>query len=992
MTFTELEKLYGDTGCDTFKSFITAIKKLKSSSQVTDFQLANDLGKIVENESAECSEIGLKGLDMSEIEKQRLTKATMLAAFVIILLCKIRSRTEIRNKTMLLLEYLSYLQSGNHNLFDVAAKVCSYSMRNPGFTLSHLEIPNNIDIIAYNLSVHSCFDMEDKLPQFVYDQAGSVTIKDGLVSLSSAPSWESRIKSFSGCDGHLEVCTRNARDEKIKASEIDEVEPLGNFARVFLLSQEKSARTRQSGKADELEQGKKYTVKLVSTRDENDNPVLECTPLGVECQELCLIKSEELVKGLRTEDLTDYIFDEDYVEDADLVDAAAPPLFSIKESYVKYAKARANRDCADRRVYQAKVIRFFKGRTEDKDRVILLSDKGYGGLMVDDHTLQKGQVVTVYTQNVIRTTGTPFINMARPAFDYSEIPGKFEAEGVLLDFVMNRQTALLRLDKKKEEGRETGSYKEILRQLAVILAHTKEKRSVVKYRNMLCSAFIFNIIGDENRRDQSFCRAEYLNRCLRAAEGIKVPPIPDNPALTGREKRIAGILASLGETKDICKAASLIQGMDSGADQEIARLFMAHTLSGINMDDLNASQESLRRKICEQLGVGDHFKGDIRKGGGKYGKGELESVEFKSSYVFYNKDGKPDLFKQGRGQVLEAVCGFMNKDGGTVYVGVNDSGDPLVSESYGLNADLAWFRSNFSTVNNQRSRLLGHNVPMPENLDSYCRFLNSELELYFKPTVRGCVSISPTEDMDAIRITVKPSEYEIAKLYTDNTWQEGCVYVREGEETRPMTRHDQEQRLMKLRSVGKVEQFILILTEAIDRKRKVTLKNYASSNSNIVQDRFVVPINLVYNNENLWAYDIGKKECREFRLSRIEDIVVEDSTYSHAYVKGEADVFRWVNPDVNYHIRLKMSISALNNLREEYPSAKNLPESELYQISKERWILDTYLHGLGAVRRFYLGLADQIEILDTEDSDELKKSIKEFIGKNLLSLRTGSKS
>lgn len=74
--------------------------------------LANDLGKIVENESAEFSEIGLKGLDMSEIEKQRLTKATMLAAFVIILLCKIRSRTEIRNKTMLLLEYLSYLQSG----------------------------------------------------------------------------------------------------------------------------------------------------------------------------------------------------------------------------------------------------------------------------------------------------------------------------------------------------------------------------------------------------------------------------------------------------------------------------------------------------------------------------------------------------------------------------------------------------------------------------------------------------------------------------------------------------------------------------------------------------------------------------------------------------------------------------------------------------------------------------------------------------------------
>ncbi|MGM9752855.1 MAG: hypothetical protein ACI3ZK_02230 [Candidatus Cryptobacteroides sp.] len=52
---------------------------------------------------------------------------------------------------------------------------------------------------------------------------------------------------------------------------------------------------------------------------------------------------------------------------------------------------------------------------------------------------------------------------------------------------------------------------------------------------------------------------------------------------------------------------------------------------------------------------------------------------------------------------------------------------------------------------------------------------------------------------DAIRIEVTPSEFEIVKLYKDNTWEEGVAYVRDGEETVPMTRIEQERRLMKLR-------------------------------------------------------------------------------------------------------------------------------------------------------------------------------------------------
>ena len=56
----------------------------------------------------------------------------------------------------------------------------------------------------------------------------------------------------------------------------------------------------------------------------------------------------------------------------------------------------------------------------------------------------------------------------------------------------------------------------------------------------------------------------------------------------------------------------------------------------------------------------------------------------------------------------------------------------------------------------------------------------------------------------------------------------------------------------------------------------------------------------------------------------------------------------------------------------------------MYREKKNKWILDTYVNGLGAVRRFYLGLADKIEILDTEDSEYLKECINDFVRENVI--------
>ena len=97
----------------------------------------------------------------------------------------------------------------------------------------------------------------------------------------------------------------------------------------------------------------------------------------------------------------------------------------------------------------------------------------------------------------------------------------------------------------------------------------------------------------------------------------------------------------------------------------------------------------------------------------------------------------------------------------------------------------------------------------------------------------------------------------------------------------------------------------------------------------------------------------------------------------------KADVFRWLDEGESYHIKLRMEVGAKNYLIEEYSCAEKLPPEELYREGRDKWILDTRVYGLCAVRRFYLGLADKIEILPTEDSDALLEDISRFVEGNL---------
>lgn len=338
--------------------------------------------------------------------------------------------------------------------------------------------------------------------------------------------------------------------------------------------------------------------------------------------------------------------------------------------------------------------------------------------------------------------------------------------------------------------------------------------------------------------------------------------------------------------------------------------------------------------------------------------------------------------------VQNAQMAYRNKHyfkGRVLFLGVNDSGDPVTMEGRGLAGDMAWLTANYDTVKARGRRLLGHPVPKADSLDHFVLFLQQEKKVYFKDTLQDNITIEPTEDQDAIRITVKPAEYEIAYLYKDRTWAEGTAYVRDGNQTLPMTEDGKRRRLMSLKRVDRDIEHLVRLQEAIDKKHKVILRGYASGNSGEVRDRIVVPINLFYDDEKVWCFDLEDRQFKQFNLARIGrvDTDVPDPEYNHDFRPCQADVFSWVDKDRNYPIRLRMEVMAYNYLVEHFAGARHLPDTELYQEDDTHWILDTVVHGLGPLRWFYVMLADKIEILDSPAADALKEEVRRFVEKHL---------
>lgn len=166
------------------------------------------------------------------------------------------------------------------------------------------------------------------------------------------------------------------------------------------------------------------------------------------------------------------------------------------------------------------------------------------------------------------------------------------------------------------------------------------------------------------------------------------------------------------------------------------------------------------------------------------------------------------------------------------------------------------------------------------------------------------------------------------------------------------------------------------LKKAINNHERVVLMNYESGHTMQISNREVEPYAFSTNYADVYAYEIATGKNKIFKVCRIGWVKPTCYLWEHEeqHEVISPDCFR-MNGKESTLVTLKMTLMAKNLLIEEYPlSARDLTYEDGY------WWLRTNVKSMAGVGRFYLGLSDQIEILN---SPELVSYIREHVKKNL---------
>ena len=165
------------------------------------------------------------------------------------------------------------------------------------------------------------------------------------------------------------------------------------------------------------------------------------------------------------------------------------------------------------------------------------------------------------------------------------------------------------------------------------------------------------------------------------------------------------------------------------------------------------------------------------------------------------------------------------------------------------------------------------------------------------------------------------------------------------------------------------------ITQAIQQHRQAIFRGYASSNSSAVRDRIVEPFGFTTNYVDVWCFDTEDRTNKRFKIQRIQsvDILQKPWEFGNNHRRGFVDVFR-MHGFAEHPVKLRLGVLAHNLLVEEYP----LAAADTYRIDDGHWLLETAVADFRGVARFVIGLADDIQIIDTP---ELSLYIRDFLNK-----------
>ena len=120
--------------------------------------------------------------------------------------------------------------------------------------------------------------------------------------------------------------------------------------------------------------------------------------------------------------------------------------------------------------------------------------------------------------------------------------------------------------------------------------------------------------------------------------------------------------------------------------------------------------------------------------------------------------------------------------------------------------------------------------------------------------------------------------------------------------------------VVKTENAGNVNALI----EAIQEKKQVVLKDYASSHTGKVADRKVEPYKFTTNYISVWCYDLADGRNKLFKTERMGSVKVTDIDWTNEKDHKAAfmDIFRYSSSETE-DIELRLSIRAKNLIEED---------------------------------------------------------------------------
>ena len=507
-----------------------------------------------------------------------------------------------------------------------------------------------------------------------------------------------------------------------------------------------------------------------------------------------------------------------------------------------------------------------------------------------------------------------------------------------------------------------------------------------RFENLMVARMIAQMCGADE--DNQFISHEmsYIYNLVRFAQGgnPKDLSLTHDESLDGNvnvedKEKVISILSRYEE--DACTYNAM--GGDNDGDL-IPRLNDLVDASNILINKISGQEiNRIKKNIAATLGVEDMYKNN-ENAATYYGE-ENDTLEFKSSIVFppINKKQNqmvPAECTRQKWEILKAVCGFLNSmSGGEILLGVRDDG-----YSCGLKDDLEYLYKNGKILEPTMDKFMLYVKLAVDNAFCDDCGIASEPKDITHARVRY-VSDKNKENNEVLRIQISPYEYGVVEFRDKKALPEGMssAYQRSSNTTAALTSETKRQlRDNKLSEKADVDiQKIIDLQKAKKDRKVVTLKGYISSSGK--KDRNIEPYKILLDRKAVICYDVDKKQPREYKITRFEEVVRTNRNwkyYREKYENLRVDLFDMLEGDEPaINIVLKLSSLPYNLLLEECSGAEqHIRENTDNDKTDYPWILDTDVYNICGIGRFFIGLAYDIKIVKGE---ELKSYVREYIEK-----------